>query len=555
MQNAKFKISDTQTQQALAAKLRSLDRARMIENAKQRASSLGVEFVDLATKTIPTTTAAVIPEQMARALKVVAYYKDKAALRIAALDPKDERVQSLAEELGVRLHVKTSVALTTNDCLEEAWKTYKFIRADEQTGVVTLDENAIQQLAVEILDYREVVEKIPSASISDSLNLLLASAIKINASDIHLQPEAEKIVVRFRIDGVLHRVLDLDEEKFSQIKKRVKLVSRLKLNIEKEPQDGSFGIRIGEDSIDLRVATLPTNYGESIVIRILNPKNVILSFLELGVSASALSFLESEIKKPNGMIITTGPTGSGKTTTLYTILQTLNKSDRQIITLEDPIEYKLEGVVQTQVDQKMGFSAGLRAILRQDPDIIMVGEIRDIETAETAINAALTGHLVISTLHTNSAAAAIPRFLAMGVKPFLLAPSLNLIIGQRLVRRICEQCRVPFSVAPQLLDRAKEELACLPDSLKAEIDFGHLTFYQGHSCPRCHGLGFKGRIGIYEFFPMDEKIAAAIHGGDVSEGKIAAYARERGMITMAQDGLLKALRGITTIEEVFRVAE
>ena len=548
-------ISDPKIEQALTLKLRSLDRARVIENAKKRAAMLGVEFVDLVSKTIPTTTASIIPEHTAREFEIVPYLKDKIALKLAALNPENEKVRKLASELENRNHVKTTIALTTKDGLEEAWKTYKFIRSEESAGVISLDENAIKELTIEILDYREIVAKLPGASISEALHILLASALKINSSDIHLQPEENKISVRFRIDGVLHNVLDLDFEKFNQIKKRIKLVSRLKLNVEKEPQDGSFSISLGEDSIDLRVSTLPSQYGESIVIRILNPNSVVLKFSELGINEHALPVLEREIKKPNGMIITTGPTGSGKTTTLYTILQTLNKKQSQIITLEDPIEYRLQNIVQTEVGAKTGFASGLRAILRQDPDIIMVGEIRDLETAETAINAALTGHLVISTLHTNSASAAIPRFLAMGIKPFLLAPSLNLIIGQRLVRRVCENCKVPFAVNPHLLDRAKEELALLPKDLKASIDFDHLTFFQGHSCKKCHGLGFKGRIGIYEFLPVDKKIASLIHSGDISENKIADYARLSGMITMAQDGLLKALRGITTVEEVFRVAE
>ncbi|MBI4359861.1 MAG: type II/IV secretion system protein [Candidatus Jacksonbacteria bacterium] len=548
-------ISDTTTEQALSSKLRAIDRARASEGAKTSAAKLGVEFIDLVSKTIPTTTAAIIPETIARSAKAVAYYKDKTALKLAALEPSSARVKELADDLTARHHLKVSVNLATEEGLESAFKTYQFIRPEEASGIVRLDENAIHKLTVEILDYREITEKVPGASISDAVNLLLASALKINASDIHLQPESAAISVRFRIDGVLHHVLDLQKEKFSQIKKRIKLISHLKLNVEKEPQDGSFSIKIGGNSIDLRVATLPSHFGESIVIRILNPQGVVLSFPELGVNEYALPIFAREIKKPNGMIITTGPTGSGKTTTLYTILNTLNEGDRQIITLEDPIEYKIPGIVQTQVDSKMGFATGLRAILRQDPDIIMVGEIRDLETAETAINAALTGHLVISTLHTNSAPAAIPRFLAMGVKPFLLAPSLNLVIGQRLVRRICEYCKVPFSVSDNLLTQAKTELSRLPKNILGGVDLNALVFYQGHSCKKCHGLGFKGRVGVYEFFPIDEKLAATIGSGNVSSDALAKYAESTGMITMVQDGLLKAIRGITTIEEVFRVAK
>jgi type II secretory ATPase GspE/PulE/Tfp pilus assembly ATPase PilB-like protein len=287
----------------------------------------------------------------------------------------------------------------------------------------------------------------------------------------------------------------------------------------------------------------------------LNPGRIALEFEALGLNEMARAIIEREIKKPNGMIITTGPTGSGKTTTLYTILKKLNQEGTQIITLEDPIEYKLPGIVQMQVTARMGFAQGLKAILRQDPDIIMVGEIRELETADTAVNAALTGHLVLSTVHTNNAAGAIPRFSALGVKPFLLAPSLNLIIGQRLVRRVCPKCSIPFELNASVLEKARAELLKLPVEYQKTINFDQLTFYQGHSCSNCNGLGYKGRIGIYELLPIDNAVAALIQEGKATESAISSYAASIGMITMAQDGLLKALNGLTTVEEVLRVTE
>jgi type II secretory ATPase GspE/PulE/Tfp pilus assembly ATPase PilB-like protein len=310
-----------------------------------------------------------------------------------------------------------------------------------------------------------------------------------------------------------------------------------------------------DDRVDIRASFLPTNYGESVVMRLLRSGAVGLTYEELGIQGKAFAQLTEEVKRPNGMIITTGPTGSGKTTTLYAILKKLNKKETKIITIEDPIEYQLAGINQSQTSERYTFAKGLRSIVRQDPDIIMVGEIRDLETAEIAIQAALTGHLVLSTIHTNDAAGTVPRFLSMGAKPFLLAPALNAMIGQRLVRRICKHCKKEVKINDNDYEKTKSILEKLPPEDIKKVNFKNMKFYQGDGCEACQGIGYRGRIGIYEIMVMDEEIEKLILSGKVSEYDMRNLAAQKGMVTMVQDGLLKALDGITSIEEVFRVSE
>jgi type II secretory ATPase GspE/PulE/Tfp pilus assembly ATPase PilB-like protein len=363
--------------------------------------------------------------------------------------------------------------------------------------------------------------------------------------------------VRYRIDGVLHDVATLPIEQWKKIISRIKLLAALKINVTNRPQDGRVTLKLSNNSLDVRVSTLPTIYGESVVMRILHSGSKGVTFDEMGLQGSAYDYLKREIERPNGMIITTGPTGSGKTTTMYAILRTLNKPGVRIITLEDPVEIKMEGINQSQVDAEKGytFAKGLRSLLRQDPDICMVGEIRDLETAEIAIQSALTGHLMLSTIHTNSASGAIPRFLSMGVKPFLLSPALNSVIGQRLVRRICQHCIEEVTLSVEKAEQVRVALDKLPIAEKQKINLQDLHFYRGKGCKKCSGLGYKGRVGIYEIFIMTPEIEQIILSSQVSEYMIQDLAVKNGMVTMAQDGLLKALNKITSVDEVFRVTE
>jgi len=314
-----------------------------------------------------------------------------------------------------------------------------------------------------------------------------------------------------------------------------------------------------DERVDIRASFLPTNYGESVVLRLLRSSAVGLSFEDLGIRDKSFQQLKREVERPNGMIITTGPTGSGKTTTLYAILKKLNNPETKIITVEDPIEYQLEGINQSQTGKKYTFAQGLRSIVRQDPDVVMIGEIRDLETAEIAIQAALTGHLVLSTIHTNDAAGTVPRFMSMGAKPFLLAPALNAMIGQRLVRRVCKECKEEVEPTPEQKERIVKILEGLPNEEKENIkftpDLANLKFYKGKGCKACQEIGYKGRIGVYEIMIMNEEIEKLVLKGSVSEYDMRNLAQKYGMISMVQDGLLKAIDGITSVDEIFRVAE
>jgi type II secretory ATPase GspE/PulE/Tfp pilus assembly ATPase PilB-like protein len=353
-------------------------------------------------------------------------------------------------------------------------------------------------------------------------------------------------------------VAELRAELWPRVIARIKLLAHLKINVTAAPQDGHITVFMPDEKIDIRVSTLPTAFGESVVMRLLRSSSTSINFTDLGLRGRAYERLEAEITKPNGMVVITGPTGSGKTTTLYAAIKQLNTPEIKIITLEDPIEYKIDGVNQSQVDwsKNYTFASGLRSILRQDPDIIMVGEIRDLETAETAVQAALTGHLVLSTIHTNDAAGAIPRFLSMGTKPYLLAPALNVIVAQRLIRKICPQCAAEDKISDDLMAKVKTTIAAIPAASRERPDPDRpLTFKRGTGCPACHGLGYKGRLGIFEVLVVDAAAEKLIIGSSVSEYQVRELAEQQGMLTMAQDGVLKALDGITSIEEVFRVAQ
>ncbi|OIO19325.1 MAG: hypothetical protein AUJ37_03205 [Candidatus Magasanikbacteria bacterium CG1_02_41_34] len=422
---------------------------------------------------------------------------------------------------------------------------------------VEIDTEDLEKVQADVHDFRSLQESIERVSTTDLVTFLLGAGLKLNASDVHIEPEEDHTVIRLRLDGMLHDAATLPKEAYHKLVSRIKLLSSLKINIIDKPQDGRFTINVPTGGVDVRVSVMPTVYGEGIVMRLLIQNREGLTLESLGLHGEAYKVLLSEIARPNGMIITTGPTGSGKTTTLYAIMQLLNKSDVKIITLEDPVEYKMPGINQSQIDHAKDytFAKGLKSILRQDPDIAMVGEIRDIETADTVIQAALTGHLILSTLHTNSAAGAIPRFLAMGVKPFLLAPALNAVIGQRLVRKLSDTAKVEATLTPEQQQKVDAIIATLPPKILEKVQSKKQTFYTAPEFTSGGELGYKGRIGIYEIFTMSDAIEESIMSNKISEYDIEKLAREQGMITMAQDGVLKALDGLTSLEEVFRVTE
>ena len=541
----------------IGRKMQQMVIAEKEKEAEAHAQKLGLPYANLEKFAISLGALRALPEPIARAKKAACFNITPEELYLGVVDFNNE-IEELAFQLEEKFHAKVLIYLVTEHSLERLYKLYAnlpIIKPVSKDIVITDEELSKFQEGIENL--QSLRAQFESVSISDVLTLIIASALKANASDIHIEAEEKGVSVRYRIDGILHEVAALPREQWNHFVARIKLLAALKININDRPQDGRVTLKLSEDTLDVRVSTLPTTWGESVVMRILYGGSEGVTYDELGLRGNAYEQLKREITRPNGMIITTGPTGSGKTTTMYAILRTLNKPGVKIITLEDPVEIKMPGINQSQVDtaKDYTFAKGLRSILRQDPDICLVGEIRDLESAEIAIQAALTGHLLLSTIHTNSASGAIPRFLSMGVKPFLLAPALNAIIGQRLVRRICENCRQEAPVDPTRLKKVQEILTALPAAEKKNVDLSNLRFYAGAGCDQCSGLGYKGRIGIYEIFTMNKSIEDMILANKVSEYTIQDIATQNGMVTMAQDGLLKALDKITTVEEVFRVTE
>lgn len=544
-------------QAKFATKMKQIQRGEIEKQVAMRAQELGLHYIDLSSFPVSSEALKALPLNVAQEKQAVCFYATPSVIKIGCAEP-DDNIQELAFQLGERSHAEVNVYLISPDSLERVFKLYANLPIVKPISKEINITNAdLERFQSSIDNLQSLQAQFNNISISDILTLIVASALKINASDIHVEAEENDIAVRYRIDGVLHDVSNLPKEQWKKFISRIKLLAGLKINVTDKPQDGRVTLKLEDNSLDIRVSTMPTVYGESVVMRILYSGNEGVTFDELGLRGDVYEKLKREIERPNGMVITTGPTGSGKTTTMYAILRLLNKPGVKIITMEDPVEIKMKGINQSQVDASHDytFAKGLRSILRQDPDICMVGEIRDLETAEIAIQAALTGHLMLSTIHTNSASGAIPRFLSMGVKPFLLAPALNSIIGQRLVRCICEQCMEEIEITPEQMSHVKEILSALPVAEKEKINLDDLHFYHGRGCEACSGLGYKGRVGIYEILIMNKDIEKIILSGQVSEYTMLEIAVQNGMITMAQDGLLKALDKITTVEEVFRVTE
>ena len=402
---------------------------------------------------------------------------------------------------------------------------------------------------IKTFDAQQMGRVIREAPIAKIVTTILEFAQKAHSSDIHIEPMEDKTRIRYRIDGILHEKLVLPKNIHEALVSRIKILSGMKIDEKRIPQDGRFNFKSDNEEIDLRVSCLPSVHGEKIVMRLLQKSGKVPTFIELGLRGNALKHLQNSIIMPHGIVLITGPTGSGKTTTLYSVLSKINTSKVNIITLEDPVEYEIPGITQVQINPQAGltFASGMRSFLRQDPDIIMVGEIRDVETAGLAIQAALTGHLVFSTLHTNSAAGALPRLLDMEAESYLLASSMICVIGQRVVRRICPHCKVEYPASREVLEDAKKVLGPFYPNK------GKLVIYKGKGCDHCNDTGYSGRVGIFEVLPVVEKIGSLILE-KAPASKIEEQARKNGMITMLQDGYLKVIEGITTIEEVLRVS-
>lgn len=523
------------------------------ELRRTQAYILGIPFVNLVNTKIDYETLSLIPEPVARRNNIIIYKKQSDELEVAMLNTDDLEAIDFIKK---KTRLKILPRLTDVASIRYALKLYQKSLKDNLGDVIKRETDALAKDGGSG-DLRKMADGLPAVRVIDTL---LRHAIAQNASDIHIEPQEDTLVIRYRIDGILHDAMILPRTAHSGMVARIKVLSNLRLDEKRLPQDGRFAIESSGERVSFRVSVLPTYYGEKVVTRILRERSSGLTLEKLGFHGVALEHMHDAMRRTTGMILTTGPTGSGKSTTLYTLLDLLNTPNVNISTVEDPIEYQMTRISQTQVQPDIGFTfaSGLRSLVRQDPDIIMVGEIRDKETAALAINAALTGHLVLSTLHTNSAAGAIPRLLDMGVEPFLLASTLRVVIGQRLVRELCEE-KDERSLDRAEVSRLEEnfDLGVVLDHLKEENIVSKKTtwkgvpFYEPKSSDQCP-QGYAGRMGIYEVLPVTETIKAMVMAGNTSD-EITERAKKDGMLTMGEDGIFKSAQGITTIEEVLRV--
>lgn len=537
----------------LARALSEENRSIEEREAQGRAKSLGLEYVNLQNFPLDLTALGVITEKEAKDSEVIPFFKDHHDLRLGTNNPDNPNLKVVVEQLKKSKEAWNPIVyFISESSFNSIIKFYsKVVRPSSKfQDIVQFGTGAT------LKDLQSIITK-EGVNASDILNNIFASAVAQNSSDIHLEPEEKIVKVRFRIDGVLHDAAQIPKSSHHTVISRIKLMAKLKLNVENVSQDGRFSVLNNNNPLDVRVSVLPSNYGEAVVMRLLGIGSVNLGIKDLGLQGKAAEIVEEQIHKPNGMVLTTGPTGSGKTTTLYAFLRELNSPSVKIITLEDPIEYKVEGIQQTPIDHRVdfNFAKGLRAVLRQDPDILMVGEIRDPETAETALQAALTGHVVLSTLHTNDAAGAVPRLITMGVKPFTIAPAVNAVIAQRLVRRLCAACVKPTELSSQTLEKVEKVLSELPKNCGVEVNRNSdakLQFFTAEGCSVCAGLGYKGRVGVYEVIEINDVMRELIlNNASIIDVKKAAH--ENGTMTMLQDGLLKALNKMTDVDEVYRV--
>jgi len=544
-------------QEELQSKMSEIKRRDLELETLSRARSLGVGYLSLQGVSIAPDILQQISEHEALNKKVVCfYYVPYQEMRLGSPTPQAPGVIEIKERMAERHHTPVKLYLLSHDSYEEGLAQYKklpHIRPVVQKVEIT---PADLEKFSDIKGLTDLPEMLKKANASELIIVIISAAIKLNTSDIHIESEEHSVELRYRIDGILQDAASLDKELYRTISSRIKLLSKLKINVNNRPQDGHFVIEMPDGKIDVRVSTLPTNYGESIVMRVLRSDITRLKIKDLGLNDYNYAILDKEFRKSNGLLIVTGPTGSGKTTSLYAILGELNSKEVKVLTIEDPIEYELTGINQSQVNPEASytFAVGLRSLVRQDPDIILVGEMRDDETVEIAINAALTGHMVLSTIHTNDAAGAIPRFLSLGAKPYLLAPALNTVIAQRLVRVLCPDCKQPVKLDSETATRVNKIIQDMPEAVRNIIP-GEQKYFAPQGCTVCHGLGYKGRTGIFEIFTMTPPLEDAVLKGEMSSVAIKQLLDEQGMLTMTQDGILKTLAGETSVDEVFRVIQ
>ncbi len=534
--------------------INSLRLATLVELVQAKAKYLRIPYVDLEETAFSPEALALVPESVAQKYKVVPYRLDpkEKLLYVAMVNPLDlETVEFIEKKSGFK--VATAMAL------EKQIISFVKEKYQREKGITSQVTKALDERKKEEMEVAAAQKKVSAeAPVAKIVSTILEYAIKARASDVHIEPQEENVRVRYRIDGILQEKYVLPRNVLEAVVSRVKILSDLKIDEKRVPQDGRFFFSSDEQDVDLRVSTLPTTYGEKVVMRLLKKSRKVPSLPELGLRGRALKNLMDSLQRPHGIIIVCGPTGSGKTTTLYSALDIVSTVKVNVVTIEDPVEYQMRGISQAQVNTQAGltFASALRSFLRQDPDIIMVGEIRDTETAELAINAALTGHLVFSTLHTNDASGVPPRLLDMGVEPFLLVSSLNCVVGQRVLRRICKECGEEVAISADKEKAMRQTLGPIYDMIEErwKKDGKKMAIPKVKGCAKCNKTGYLGRVAIYEVMPVSEKISKLIVE-KAPASAIQKLAMEEGMLTMKQDGYVKVLEGITTLDEVLRVAE
>src|SRR3989339_85970 len=493
-----------------------------------------------------------MPEEAAVNYKMMPIAKTGNSLQIGMVYPENISAQNALRFLANQENFTYQVYLITPGILVNLLKQRRNISAETKKALEALNKEKGTDVFGKKLSTESIAEDAP---IIKMVLVILRHAIEGNASDIHIAPGRERLNIRFRLNGILHPSLFLPIRVHPSIVARIKILSSLKIDENRVPQDGRFSVKIGSTDIDFRVSTFPTLFGEKVELRVLDPSTGLRSFKELGLGGRDFEIVNSAVKKPYGLVLFTGPTGSGKTTSQYAILRTLNKDSVNIITLEDPIEYSIEGVNQSQIKPEIGytFANGLRQILRQDPNVIMIGEIRDEETADLVVNAALTGHVVLSTLHTNSSVGVVPRLTDMGVRQFLIPSALRLVISQRLIRILCKKCKVKKRPIGEAHAYLSKKIKGLPAFVKQNLKLPDTLFvYEAKGCEKCNFTGFAGRVGLYEVLPITTEISRLILKG-TSENELFQTAQKQGMLSMEQNGILKILDGETSVEEIIRV--
>lgn len=555
-QLADIHLEQAKTKQSFEETLFSLKILDEEKLTRVRAIFFHLPYVDLRNFTMPKDALGMVSRETLENYRFIPFTKQQNTLRVALTNPTDLRALEALEFLAQRNKFRIELFLTSETSFEEALRKTRTITTEVGEALEVMRQTEEPQVVK--IDTPVMSKKLAAEPpITKIVDVIIKHAITGRASDIHIEPQENDLRIRYRIDGILHSSLVVPKIVHPAIVSRIKILSNLKIDEQRLPQDGRFHMNIDKHSIDFRVSTLPTVNGEKVVMRILDKSGGVPTLEELGMVGMKLSRLTENITKAHGMFLVTGPTGSGKSTTLYAVLNILNKIGVNIVTLEDPVEYFIDGVNQSQINPDIGltFASGLRSILRQDPNIIMVGEIRDKETAELGVHSALTGHLVFSTLHTNDAVGAIPRLLDMGVEAFLLTASVNAVMAQRLVRRICQSCKKEVSQVPAEVKKLiVDELKDIPKEESVGLDMKNVKMFAGTGCKICAGSGYMGRIAIFEILPLSEGIKNLILDHQ-SAMKVRDLARSEGMISMKQDGWIKVMKGQTTIEEVIRVTK